>query len=35
MNGYWPADIIAPLSGQTIPYIWVSSLESAEHLYSE
>ncbi|MDD4910904.1 MAG: helix-turn-helix transcriptional regulator [Sideroxydans sp.] len=31
----YPADIIAPLVGQTIPYIWVSSLEAASHVWGQ
>jgi transcriptional regulator with XRE-family HTH domain len=33
MVGDWPADIVAPLVGHTIPYIWVSSLESASQAW--
>lgn len=31
----YPEDIIAPLVGQTIPYIWVSSLETASHVWGQ
>lgn len=31
----YPADIIAPLVGKTIPYIWVSSLEAASHVWDQ
>lgn len=35
MAGDYPADIIGPLVGQTIPYIWVSSLETASHAWDQ
>ncbi len=35
MAGDYPADIIAPLVGQTIPYIWVSSLETASQVWNQ
>jgi transcriptional regulator with XRE-family HTH domain len=33
MDRDWPADIVAPLVGQTISYIWVASLESASQAW--
>lgn len=35
MAGNYPAEIIAPLVGQTISYIWVSSLEAASHAWGQ
>ena len=35
MACHYPADIIAPLAGKTIPYIWVFSLEEASRAWGQ
>ncbi|WP_341646110.1 helix-turn-helix domain-containing protein [Thauera sp. SDU_THAU2] len=35
MACHYPADIIEPLVGRTISYIWVSSLETASHVWGQ
>ena len=35
MACHYPAEIIEPLLGKTIPYIWVSWLEAASHAWGQ